>query len=352
MPIYRIENDNITPLDRTTFAEQGLRERSDLQPLLKTHINVIAPDTLVVAEEFGEWENSRRRIDLLGVDKGANLVVIELKRTEDGGHMELQAIRYAAMISTLTFDKMVTIYEQYLRDHGMELDAAESLLTFLDWNEPEEEQFGQGVKIVLAAAEFSKELTTSVMWMNDFGLDIRCVRLHPYVSGGQIFLDVQTVIPIPEVADYQVRIREKKQKQREARENARDLTKYDVKIAGEHYPAQSKRWTMFHLVSGVLANGGTPEQVMEAISWRRGSLFEVFEGHLSADQVYERIMEADTGGRVLRAKRYFCDEGEIFHHVDNKTYVLTNQWGRRTPEAADSLAKTFSQLAIEIKPSK
>ena len=66
MPIYRIENDNITPLDRTTFAEQGLRERSDLQTLLKTHINVIAPDTLVVAEEFGEWENSQRRIDLLG----------------------------------------------------------------------------------------------------------------------------------------------------------------------------------------------------------------------------------------------------------------------------------------------
>ena len=103
MPIYRIENDNITPLERTTFAEQGLRERSNLQGLLKTHIDVIAPDTLVVAEEFGEWEDSRRRIDLLGVDKGANLVVIELKRTEDGGHMDLQSIRYAAMISTLTF---------------------------------------------------------------------------------------------------------------------------------------------------------------------------------------------------------------------------------------------------------
>ncbi len=43
----------------------------------------------------------------------------------------------------------------------------------------DEEQFGQEVKIVLASAEFSKELTTSVMWLNDFGLDIRCVRMHP-----------------------------------------------------------------------------------------------------------------------------------------------------------------------------
>ena len=96
--------------------------------------------------------------------------------------MELQAIRYAAMVSTLTFDKLITIYEQYLRDNGMEMNAAESLLDFLEWSEPDEEQFGQEVKIVLASAEFSKELTTSVMWLNDFGLDIRCVRMHTRMS--------------------------------------------------------------------------------------------------------------------------------------------------------------------------
>jgi len=64
---------------------------------------------LVVSEEFGDWEDSRRRIDLLGIDKAANLVVIELKRTEDGGHMELQAIRYAAMVSKMTFDRLVEV---------------------------------------------------------------------------------------------------------------------------------------------------------------------------------------------------------------------------------------------------
>ena len=350
MPIYRIDNDKIEPIERTTFAQQGLQERSDLQTLLKAQIDVIAPDTLVVAEEFGEWEDSRRRIDLLGIDKGANLVVIELKRTETGGHMDLQAIRYAAMIATLTFDKLVTIYARYLRDNHIEVDAAESLLEFLDWSEADEEQFGQEVKIVLASAEFSKELTTSVMWLNDFGLDIRCVRMHPYRSDGQLLLDVQTVIPIPEVADYQVLIREKKQKERESRESVRDLTKYDVTIAGEHYPARNKRRMMFHLVSGILANGGTAQQVTEAIPWRKNRLFEVFEGNLSAEEVYERLMRADVGGQLPRAKRYFCNDGEQFH-ADARTYVLSNQWGNRTREAADSLAEAFPHLKIEIKPS-
>lgn len=351
MPIYRIDDKKIIPIERTTFSRQGLRERQDVQSLLKSRIEVLAPDTLIVAEEFGEWEDSRRRIDLLGIDRSANLVVIELKRTEDGGHMELQAIRYAAMISTLTFQKLVPIYERFLAANKIERDATESLLEFLDWSEPDEDLFGQEVKIILASAEFSKELTTSVMWLNEFGLDIRCVRMHPYVSGGQTFLDVQTVIPIPEVAEYQVRIREKKQKERESRESARDFTKYDVCIAGTEFKSQSKRWMMFRVVSGALRNGVTPQQVIEAIPWRRNRLFEVFEGTLSAEQAQEHIMKKDEGGAIPRAKRFFCGDGEVFH-TNNKTYVLSNQWGNRTLEAIESLAKAFPSLAVEIKPTE
>lgn len=163
MPIYSIQDRSIVPVDRTTFSKQGLREREDLQEMLKANIQVIAPDTLVVAEEFGDWEDSRRRINLLAVDRDANLVVIELKRSEDGGHMELQALRYAAMISTLTFDKLVSIYERYLSQNDLSLDATDSLLEFFGWNEPNEELFGEEVRVVLASAEFSREHTTSVM---------------------------------------------------------------------------------------------------------------------------------------------------------------------------------------------
>ena len=74
MSIYRINNNKIVSLERTTFGQEGLKERQDLQNMLKTQIDVISPDTLVVAEEFGDWENSRRRIDLFGIDKNANLV--------------------------------------------------------------------------------------------------------------------------------------------------------------------------------------------------------------------------------------------------------------------------------------
>ena len=45
------------------------------------------------------------------------------------------------------------------------------------------------------------------MWLNEIKLDIRYARMQPCISDRQIFIDVQTVIPILEAADYQVRIR-------------------------------------------------------------------------------------------------------------------------------------------------
>ena len=104
MTIFKVKSDNLEKLEETNFAIEKVLERQDLQRLLKSQIDAISSDTLVIAEEFGAFEGARRRIDLLGINKDANLVVIELKRTKDGGHMELQAIRYSAMVSTMTFD--------------------------------------------------------------------------------------------------------------------------------------------------------------------------------------------------------------------------------------------------------
>jgi hypothetical protein len=80
----------------------------------------------VISEEFGNWTDSRRRIDLLGIDKEANLVVIEIKRTEDGGHLELQAIRYAAMVSAMTFDNVVSTFETYVTHNNLGIPDAKN----------------------------------------------------------------------------------------------------------------------------------------------------------------------------------------------------------------------------------
>jgi hypothetical protein len=226
MALYEVTSEHLGKIGQTTFDQVGLRERTDLQRLLKKQIDVILPDTLVIAEEFGEWEESKRRIDLLALDKDANIVVIELKRTEDGGHMDLQAIRYAAMVSTMTFERAVDIYSRYLTQNGINADARSSILEFLGRAESDEDSFAQDVRIVLVSANFSKELTTAVMWLNKRDLDIRCIRLTPYHDNGRVLIDVQQVIPLPEAAEYQIQIREKEQKERKEKAERLPLPRF------------------------------------------------------------------------------------------------------------------------------
>ena len=351
MSLYRIdqidEDRQAFQIDRTTFAATGILERKHLQSMLKSQIEMIAPDTLVVAEEFGEWEDSQRRIDLLGIDKEANLVVIEIKRTEDGGHMELQALRYAAMISTLTFGRCVAIYDDFLGANESELDAEQSLLEFLNWDEPDEDMFGQQVKIILASADFSKELCTCVMWLNDFGLDVRCVRMLPYMHrDSEVLLDIQTVIPLAETEDYQVRIREKK-KEQEAHGSSRDYTKYNVTVAGTSFQRLNKRRMMFHVITEILKQGKSPEDINDIIPVKRSNLFESFDGQFDSTGFVERLSAEKNEDR---ATRYFTRDDELFHFAD-KTYALTNQWGGQGfKPALDALTIKLPEFNIKCDP--
>jgi hypothetical protein len=95
----------------------------------------------VLAEEFGQWEDARCRIDLLAIDRIGHLVVIELKRDESGGHMELQAIRYAAMVSSMGFAEMAAAYAAHCARHrpSEEVDARAELAAFLDAGDADNE---------------------------------------------------------------------------------------------------------------------------------------------------------------------------------------------------------------------
>ena len=88
--------------------------------------------------------------------------------------MELQALRYAAMVSSMTFQQA----GQTLSRIGSSVDAEGHLLEFLGWVTPCEESFAQDVRIVSVSSDFSRELTTSVIWLNQRNLDLRCVRLR------------------------------------------------------------------------------------------------------------------------------------------------------------------------------
>lgn len=171
MPLYEVTDAGLRRRPPAAFAALGMYERADLQRLLRDDIAALDEDLLVVAEEYGNWEDARRRIDLLAIDKAGRLVVIELKRTDDGGHMELQALRYAAMVSSMGFGEVAEAFGAHRakQGHGEDGSARVELAAFLDvGDDAEEPVISTDVRIILVSADFGREITTTVLWLNGF----------------------------------------------------------------------------------------------------------------------------------------------------------------------------------------
>lgn len=233
MAIYKMLKDKneLVELDPTSFGEQGVLERADLQRLLRDKPEVLERGLLIISEEFGSWQDSNRRIDLLGLDAEGRLVVVELKRGDTGQHMDLQAVRYAAMVANMTFQQTVHTFQDYLEKRAsepdgepLEEDAAETLirdhLRHLGMEGLDDQAIHTEMpRIILVSENFSKELTTCVMWLNDSwmqgtGPEIKCVRLQPHQNGDETLIETSVVVPLPEASDYRTQFRIREQETR------------------------------------------------------------------------------------------------------------------------------------------
>lgn len=223
MPLYAITDSELKPVPLTTFASQAILERKHLQAMLRRDPSPLGEGLLVLCEEYTNWQDSQRRIDLLCLSRDRGLVVVEIKRTEDGGHMELQAIRYAAMVSSMTLDQAIEAHARSLGGDDAREKARAAVLEHLDLESDDDDELTGSVGIILVSADFSTELTTSVMWLKDQGLDVRCVRLQPYLHQSQVLVDVTQIIPLPEAADYLVKMREQQDEKRKVETKRQEI---------------------------------------------------------------------------------------------------------------------------------
>lgn len=335
--LYDMTTGSLVAVTNTSFQAEKVLERTHLQAAVRDDISVPGDDLLVIAEEFGDFEATHRRIDLLCIDKGARLVVVELKRTEDGGHMELQALRYSAMISVMTFEDVVKTFSAHLtKTEQQEVDSDEARARLMDWFDDLDDDdpvVPRQVGIILASADLSQEVTTTVLWLNElYGMDIRCVRLSPYKLDGRLLLDVQHVIPLPEAAELTVKLKKREAAVKKAVESAKDFTKFVIKAPGEVSQPLAKRHAILRMVHAVHTQGIECDQIAAVLP---PSKFRAVDGPMTPDSMWD-AMVAQLGLKKDQDQRWHLQapltEGD-------KIWVLHGNWGTRTDECLQALGQ-------------
>ena len=211
------ESEKIAEVD---FARLGFQERWDIQEWVANNPGILGDDLLIIGKEFSGFDRTNERLDLLAVDSDGKLVIIELKRDDSGSDAHWQAIKYASYFRHAEDEDIVSMLAAY--KEVSEEDAGNMLLQHLgtdDFNSLNHDQ-----RIILASHRFAPEVTSAVLWLNEKspGDDlITCVQLVPYMDSktDALYVQANTIIPIPGVEDYLVGVSDAPQESSHSRNN-------------------------------------------------------------------------------------------------------------------------------------
>lgn len=158
--------------------------------------------------EFAGFADTRERLDVLALDKSGSLVIIENKLDDSGRDVVWQALKYASYCSTLTQDGVIAIYQEYL---GVEGDAVAKLAAFFEVDDLSEVEINKSFRqrILLVAANFRKEVTSTVLWLANYGIQVQCFLALLHESAGEQFLSLRQIIPTPTAEDYMISLAQK-----------------------------------------------------------------------------------------------------------------------------------------------
>jgi len=208
--VYKIKlsSKEAEKLEVVNFKDIEQKE-FDIETWVNDNPSILNEDLLIISEQT--LLPSGRLPDLVALDKEGNLVIIELKRDDSGREVYWQAITYAAQLSEYSFNDIINLYEDYLNKKGkISINSSDEIEEFI---EIDIEQINQKQRLILVSKEFHQDVLKASLWLLDYGLDLKIIKLTPYqYSEDLILLDSEVMIPTPGVEDYIERKAEKVKK--------------------------------------------------------------------------------------------------------------------------------------------
>src|SRR5690625_957084 len=273
-------NNRITRLEKRTFVELGLKERDHLQEWIANDPDCLGEELLIIQKEFDGFQDTRERLDLLAIDKQGNLVIIENKLDDSGRDVTWQVLKYASYCSSLSKDEIRSIFQEYL---GKRESAEEILSEFLEKEDFTEVQLNQGTtqRIMMVAASFRKEVTSTVLWLMNYKIRIQCFKVTPYIFGDQLLLNFDQILPVKDAQEYSIKMASKAQEEITTQESLNHKNQLQLEFWQSFLDQSNEKNSLFSNISPSKGNwigtgigvGGLSINAVVSGSYARGEVY-------------------------------------------------------------------------------
>lgn len=277
-----IKNKRLNRLINPKFSDINIFERYDIQEWIADKSEILGEELLVIQKELVLPSN--KRLDLLAIDKNANLVIVELKRDDSGSEVEWQAIKYASYCSNFLHEQIFRYYADYIKK-----SIEESKTQIENFIDVELDNLNENQRIILVSRKFHSDVISAVLWIRDAGIDIECIRLETYQSNSDLFINADKIIPLPEAKDY---IIQKEKKQRETKGTGKST----YSIEKSNYKDEKLKKELLNTIKK--KSDVTPRLI---------AFLEILvekEKEFSRDEIKEKFFEKGFGKDIGQAGRY------------------------------------------------
>jgi hypothetical protein len=163
-----------------------------LEDILAKDITILSEDILLIGRQiqtdFGKY------IDMLAIDQDGNLLIIELKKNRTARDVVAQAIDYASWVQNLSYDQILTIYEE---KNAVPLE--EAFAEKFDSSLPD--KLNDTHQIMIVSAQLDSETERIINYLsNNFDVPINAVFFRYFEEGEQQFITRSWLID-PNIVD-------------------------------------------------------------------------------------------------------------------------------------------------------
>lgn len=179
MRVFKVENRSLM-----SFIEEDFKI-DNTEKILEDWIEK-TPSALFEDEEvyiIGRQvtTNLNKAIDLLGLDKSGNTVIVELKRGKTPRETVAQILEYVSYVEDLSYLQLEEIASKYIVDEGLNL--TESHKEFFKLPEDSAVAFNKAQRLVIVGQDISKEVEQTSIFLNKKGLELYCISFKYFKSG-------------------------------------------------------------------------------------------------------------------------------------------------------------------------
>jgi len=153
---------------------QAEHEEAVLENWLETNPNEILEDSELLIFGRQVTTNLGSIIDLLGIDRNGNIVVVELKRNRTPRDTLAQSLEYASFIEELEVKQLEQILQNYLNDESLSL--AEYHRDYFDIASDEAISFNKNQRIVIIGQKITNEIRQTAIFLRKKGVFVTCLE--------------------------------------------------------------------------------------------------------------------------------------------------------------------------------